>query len=278
MINLARRFAPRILKRAASAYIVGIEPADALSKAREIAAQGFGATIGYWDDGRCLPSEIATKHLETLDQLELSGLDCALSVKLPPLGDQHHLVAGIVERAREIGVPVIFDSHAPESSDAIFRAMEQVGPEGVGCAIPGRWRRSLDDVERAIQLGIRVRVVKGEWPDPEEPDMDMCAGFLAIIDRLAGRATFVNVATHDPRVASEAIRRLAAKGTPCEQELLFPLPMEPVVQSARSAGIETRVYISFGSGWLPYSLSKFTKKPQILFWLMRDLLRGKRSK
>ncbi len=278
MINHAKRLAHRIFKRAAGAYIVGIEPADALSKAREIAAQEFTATIGYWDDGCSLPTEVAARHFETLDQLEASGLDCALSVKLPPLKDQHHLVAGIVERAREIGVPVIFDSHAPEASDAIFRAIEKVGPDGVGCAIPGRWRRSLDDVERAIQLGIRVRVVKGEWPDPEEPDMDMCAGYLAIIDRLAGRGSFVNVATHDARVASEAIQRLKAKDTPCEQELLFPLPMEPVVQSARAAGIETRVYIPFGSGWLPYSLSKLTKRPQVIFWLMRDLLRGRRSK
>ena len=35
----------------------------------------------------------------------------------------------------------------------------------VGIALPGRWTRSVHDAELAEQLGLRVRVVKGQWAD-----------------------------------------------------------------------------------------------------------------
>ncbi|MFC1661444.1 hypothetical protein ACFL3S_08355 [Gemmatimonadota bacterium] len=152
--------------------------------------------------------------------------------------------------------------------------MEQLGPEGLGCAIPGRWRRSLQDVERALDLGVRVRVVKGQWADPDEPDMDQREGFLDIIDRLAGRCRKVGVATHDPPLAREAFRRLKTAGTPCEHELLFGLPIEPAYREGLDLGVPARLCIPYGEAWFPYSVSRALEKPTVFWWLLRDLLRG----
>jgi proline dehydrogenase len=141
--------------------------------------------------------------------------------------------------------------------------------------LPGRWRRSLDDVERAIELGLRVRVVKGEQEDPAGGEMEPRAGVLAVVDRLAGRASAVAVATHDPDLAAEALRRLRAAGTFCELELLFGLPLGAPLAVARAAGVTTRLYVPYGHSWLPYRLSQAADNPGMLWWAARDLVLGR---
>jgi proline dehydrogenase len=101
-----------------------------------------------------------------------------------------------------IAMPIL--RMATAQSDLTFELLARLEPTGLGCAIPGRWRRSLEDAEHAIELGVRVRVVKGQWPDPQQPDIDLRDGFLAVIDALAGRAASVGIATHDLPLAREA--------------------------------------------------------------------------
>jgi proline dehydrogenase len=147
-----------------------------------------------------------------------------------------------------------------------------VGPQGLSCTIPGRWRRSLLDAERAIEMGLRIRLVKGEWPDSQRPEVDFREGCLRLVDRLAGRAHSIAVATHDSVLASQALARLQRAGTPCEQELLFGLPVEPTASVARQAEVRTRLYVPYGRAWLPYSVGKVYENPRILFWILKDLL------
>ena len=145
----------------------------------------------------------------------------------------------------------------------------------LGCTLPGRWRRSLLDADRAVKLRLNVRVVKGQWVDPDEPNLDPAAGFLAVIDRLAGQASHVAVATHDPQLAGEGLRRLLAAGTSCEVELLFGLPMRRAIRVAREAGVPVRVYVPYGHAWLPYLLSQARQHPRVVWWLFQDLLLGR---
>ena len=170
------------------------------------------------------------------------------------------------------------NSHAPPESDVTFEWLGQLGPDGLGCAIPGRWRRSVTDAERAIELGVSVRVVKGQVARSPSARHGHAGRFLAVIDALAGRAVRVGVATHDAPLAREAIRRLRRANTPCELELLFALPTEPAAQEARAAGIPTRLYIPYGTAWLPYSVSRALENPRVIGWLLRDFLTGRRLK
>jgi proline dehydrogenase len=144
----------------------------------------------------------------------------------------------------------------------------------IGCTLPGRWRRSPNDAHWASDHGLCVRVVKGEWPDPREPQRNPRAGFLEVIDALAGRARRVGVATHDVALARAAIRRLQAAGTPCGLELLYGLPMRESIRHARELGIDVRVYVPYGEAYMPYALSQIRRRPRMLLWLLNDLAAG----
>lgn len=264
-----------VLRYATRSYVPGPHLSDAMALAKAAVDADFDVTIGYWNDGKEDPRRVADLYLESLDALKEAGIDGYLAVKIPSLLDGIDLAGEIVERARSYGVRVIFDSHAPAQTDTTFKALESFGAEGVGCAIPGRWRRSADDVARAIELGASIRIVKGQWPDPDDPRADMREGFLRIVDLAAG-ARHVGVATHDPVVSAEAIRRLQAAGVSCEQEFVYPLPVEKALKQARAANLRSRLYIPFGSAWLPYSISRALQNPSVVFRLIRDLFTDKR--
>jgi len=50
------------------------------------------------------------------------------------------------------------------------------------------------------------------------------------------------------------------------------------MREARAAGVKSRLYIPFGSAWLPYSISRAHKNPGMLFLFARDLFTNKRFK
>ena len=275
MRSLIAPIAMPLLRFATRSYITGPNVSDAIDVANAAARQGHPATLCYWnetlEDGR----QVADRYLSTLDAIDAAKLDGYLAVKIPALWDRQDLVQEVVARARQTGRRIVFNSHAPEASDTTLAMLEQLGPEGLGCAIPGRWQRSLADCDRAMEIGASIRVVKGQWPDPACPDIDLAEGFLAVVDRLAGRASHVGIATHDGKLAGEALRRLKSAGTSCELELLYGLPLSPAMAAARDVGVGVRIYVPFGTAWLPYSASRALQNPRILMWILRDLVKGR---
>jgi proline dehydrogenase len=143
-----------------------------------------------------------------------------------------------------------------------------------GATLPGRWARSPQDAERLAPADLPVRVIKGQWADPAEPRRDPREGFLAVVDRLAGREALVGVATHDGPLAAEALQRLRGAGTPSELQLLLGLPAGASVAAAREADVGVRVYVSYRAGFLPYALKAMARRPSIALRLATDLVRG----
>src|SRR2546427_5733677 len=265
-----------IAERAARAYVAGPELADALHVCHALAWKGIASTICPWDGAGDPPRRVADSYLAALQGLKGSALDCYLSIKAPSLGFSRDLLGELLEAARPHGIGIHFDSLAPEIADQSWPLIGEAiaGQAPVGCPLPARWQRSLSDVDRAVDLGLRVRVVKGQWADIGLADVETRKGFLAVVERLAGRASRVAIATHDPALARVALECLHAAGTACELELLFGLPVRTPLRIARAVGVPVRFYVPYGHPWLPYSLSQLRHNPRIVWWTMRDWLLG----
>jgi proline dehydrogenase len=276
-LRSALRAGSRPLVRLASrAYVAGPELSDAVRACHRFARRGAASTLGYWNGDDDPPRLVADTYLAALDATTGEGLESYLSIKAPALGFDAGLTVEVMQRAQERNVGVHFDSLGPETADRTFELVASSVRRfaSVGCTLPGRWRRSVIDAGLAAELGLNVRVVKGQWIDPCFPQTDLREGFLAVIDRLAGRARRVAVATHDVPLAREALRILRDAGTPCEWELLFGLPFKSAMRTARQLGVPVRVYVPYGEAWLPYAFSQVRKNPRILWWVTRDAVLG----
>lgn len=257
-----------VLRKAAGAYIGGETLGEALTVATRLKGDGLAATLGFWDKNGESPDKVAEVCLDAVRAL--AGSDGCVSLKPPVLRYDPALAAALAHAAAKAGISLYCDSHGWEAAEPSFAFAEalKLGGARLGVTLPGRWWRSLHDAEWAIAHGAAVRVVKGQWPDPGE--RDMAQGFLELVERLAGRARFVSVATHDFALGSQAIARLKEAGTPCEASVLLGVPAAPLMRWAKTNGVALRVYVPFGPGFVPNALGVLRRNPRLLWAVAKD--------
>jgi proline dehydrogenase len=254
--SVLRRAAAPLQRRAAARYVAGPRVEDALAVSRELGRYGIPTTVGYFDPDGEPAQAVAATVLEAIDAVAEAGLDCYQSVKVPSLGFDPELVGQVLARGAAQGVPIHYDALSHDTVDRSLALLDAGGPgtPPPGFTLPGGWRRSVGDADLVAGRDLRVRVVKGQYRDPDAGRLDLRAGCLEVIDRLAGRASMVAVATHDPALAAEALGRLVAAGTPCELELLYGLAAGPVLAATRELGVPVRYYVPWGRGSLTFPL------------------------
>jgi proline dehydrogenase len=245
-----------LVSKAASRYVAGTETEDALQVALRVRAHGYQTTLAYWDSGKESADEVLVRYRSAAKAAE--HLDAYISVKATALEFSLDALRQLAGRRCRLH----FDAMAPDTVDRTWELVEAL-PGDRGVTLPGRWRRSDSDAVWAVEHGLAVRVVKGQWAGTN--DRDPRAGFLAVVERLAGRARHVSVASHDSELAAAALARLREAGTPCELEQLYGL---------RRAAPPARIYVPFGHGWLPYALANLRRRPRTAWWLARDLARA----
>ena len=267
--------AGRVARRAARRYVPGPLLTDALAVRTGAERRGIVSTLAYWDSRSDDAAGVERRFTDAIAALD-GAAAAEISMKLPALAEDPIRLKRLATAAQAAGVRIHCDSLQPSTQHAAIELASSCRP-APGVTLPSRWRRSADDAERAIGAGLRVRVVKGQWSDGSPEDSLEPGPFLDLVDRLAGRAVLVAVATHDPVLATRAAHRLQAAGTPIELQVLYGLPAREVESAARSIGAPLRLYVPYGSAYLPYALRSAWRKPRTVVRLGRDLLSPRRA-
>ncbi len=248
----------------------------ALDVCRRLARYGLASTVGYTAGPGERPRSVADAHLSAFERLAAEGIDGHVSVKLSALDFDSDLFAELDAASARTSRPLHVDALAPETVDATWLLLQRAPRAGeVGMTLPGRWRRSAEDASLAERLGLRARIVKGQWADAAPDAVDPAQGFLDVVDRLRGHSRGVAVATHDVALLAESLRRLIAADTPCAAELFFGLPFRTPAVTARRLGVPIRIYVPYGHAGAPYGIADVARRPVAAWWLLQDLVLGK---
>jgi proline dehydrogenase len=267
-LRTARYALPHLIER----LVPGPGAKSAARRCERLAREGVGTTVGYFQAREAGPEDIVAANLQAARLL--AGRGASLAVKAPPLGFDPDLLGAIAKAADAAGLSLMFDAHAPKDAERTLQAVSALLRDfpRTGFALPARWLRSRGDAAAFRDSSARIRLVKGEWADPDWRGLDVEASYLALVARLAGRPAPVAIATHDPGLAERALTVLLDSGTPCELEQLRGLPGRRTTAVARRLGVPVRVYVPFGPGWWPYALDKALARPYLLSWMIRDRL------
>jgi proline dehydrogenase len=149
----------------------------------------------------------------------------------------------------------------------------------VGVVIQSYLYRSQADVERMIELGARIRLVKGAYNEPKEvahPHKgDVDASFVELMKMLLSRGNYPAIATHDSAMI-EATEKYAAESsipaTAYEFQMLYGIRrdlQEKLVQD----GFRMRVYVPFGTQWYGYMIRRLAERPANLWFVLKNLVR-----
>lgn len=261
-----------VLTRVGKRYVAGPEVEDAIRLLQKYSAQQRNCTLGYWDREGEDPEKVLQEYRRSIEALSNGGY---VSIKLTALNFSEVLLDEAAVCAKQHGVRLHFDAMGPETAERTRSELERLALRHgndlkIGYTIAGRWRRSVQDAAWANELGFAVRIVKGQFPDEE--NRDPVEGYLTVAKALAGRASHVGVATHNPVLCRQALDCLLNAGTSTSLEQLHGLPMRRQLALADQARISTTVYIAYGQAYLPYAVSRVLSNPKSMYWLLINML------
>ena len=269
---LARELREKAWERAVSRYVAGTELETALREEEGYADAGYLTTVGFWNTAST-PREVVVK--EAVESAKALRPGSEVSVKLPGMGGDTPALDDLFALCRERQLSLHFDALRPDSAqanqDAALRLAAEA-PGAVGCTLATRWARSAADARRIAAEPVRVRIVKGEFEEAEDGEVEPRAAYAEIARTLSGRSTLVEVATQDAPLARVVLEGLKADGTPCELQVLHGMSCAKAVAVARGLGVPVRVYVPYGQGRLPYRRADLRRSPAALFALGTDLL------
>jgi proline dehydrogenase len=273
----------------AKRFVAGETIESALAAVASLNAQGMTATLDFlgedtsdWTEAQ-LTRDV---YLEMLDAIERSGARTNVSVKLTALGllldagrCRRHL-AEIVARAASLTDPFVrIDMEGSAVTQATLDVFEIVFAQhrNVGSVIQAYLRRSPHDVERAIDLGARVRLCKGAYREPPElayQSMPTIRGeYLRLAEALLARGTFPGIATHDERLIEAVKVFTKERGIGADRfEFQLLYGVRPDLQRRLVAdGYRVRIYVPFGTHWAAYFYRRVTERPENAMFALRSL-------
>jgi proline dehydrogenase len=277
----------------AKAYIAGEELTDAVRVTRDFNGQGIMATIDIL--GEFITTEDEARFfkdqcLAILEAIDREKLDANLSLKPTQMGlllDRDLAFANIreiVARAAELDNFVRIDMEDIECTDATidcYRRLREEFPNHVGLVLQAYLRRTPADVEALADAPMNFRLCKGIYNEPRTAawkDMEIInRNFASILDRMFRHGAYVGIATHDEKLVFEALELIDKYGLKPEQyEFQMLLGVDPELrQLLVDQGHRLRVYVPYGTSWLPYSKRRLKENPNIARHAVLQILRGK---
>jgi proline dehydrogenase len=268
--HLSPRFRDVLLRRSSRRLIGGETLAKACCLGASLNAEGKHATLGLLGENVASEKEarsIAAEERRALEEIEVQGLDAALSVKLSALGlglDEElcfELLLVLAAAADEKENIVLIDMESADAIDAtlrLYRRLRGEGLDNISLALQARSSRTLGDIEALAPLSPRISICKGSYEVPPDgaasSEGQVRERFLRAISRLADAASAIGVSTHDHDLITESLRLLAVAGRPrADYELQMLYGVAPRLESELAGGGEPlRIYIPYGADWYPY--------------------------
>ncbi|MCX7924224.1 MAG: proline dehydrogenase family protein [Fimbriimonadales bacterium] len=271
-------------------FIAGEDVETALQITRQLNQEGFLVALDYLgeDTQRVEDAEqAANQYIALLEHIARSGVNACISIKLTQLGlDLGKEVARknltrVLDAACRLNNFVWIDMESSKHTQPILDLFCEMYPDypNSGTVLQSYLYRTPDDLERLLQLGARVRLVKGAYAEPREvayPDKkSVDRQFKIQMERLLERGKEPAIATHDTRLIAHAKRYAAELGLEKSQyefQLLYGISRELQKQLV-AEGYRTLIYVPYGEQWYPYFSRRLAERPANLYFILRSLFR-----
>lgn len=288
-------FLPKaVIRPFARPYIAGETVEQLIREAETLNRQGYlvaTSQLGEFVTDRVEAEQATAVYRQVLDEVHERRLAAYVHVKVTQLGlmidrdfcrDQ---LRALLEHAAGRGGTFLRmdmeDSPRIDATLGFYRELRHEHPN-FGVVLQARMRRSLEDARELAALGTNVRVCKGVYLEPPEiaftDPQDIRDHYVAVLRVLLSAGCYVGIATHDDWLIAEASRLIAELGlSPDRYEFQMLHGVRPRLrETVKDAGHRVRIGVPFGPDWMPYSIRRLRKNPEIARHVLRAAFsRGK---
>lgn len=273
----------------AKRFVAGETIDSAIHAVRELNADGMSATLDFLGEDvfeKAAAIKTRDAYIEMLDAIRTTGVNTNVSVKLTAMGllvsEDFALenLTMILEQAQRNPDPFVrIDMEGSSVVDATLRVFERAFErhKNVGIVLQAYLKRTKADVERAIELGARVRLCKGAYNEPPEiayKEMpEIRENYLALAKELLMRGNYPGLATHD-REMIESLRELIEQNGIGRDKFEFQMlyGCRPQLQRELVAnGYRMRVYVPFGTHWAGYFYRRVMERRENAFFALSSM-------
>lgn len=293
--TMVSRYGMRGPRSFARRFIGGETLDDVMVTLHALGDQGFRHTLNHLGEhvaSRDAASIATADYLNTVEKVGTAGLACNISVKLSQIGLESDPefcmtnLASILGAAKHQGGFVRIDMEGSALIDQTFDIFEGVWADGhrnVGIVLQSYLYRTEADLQRAIDLGARVRLVKGAYNEQHNiayaDKSDVDAAFVRQAHRLLAEGAAPAFATHDPRMIDAVCAFANDRGVGREAfefQMLYGVRRD-LQTTLLAKGYGVRVYVPFGAEWFPYFMRRLAERPANVGFVIRSVLYEQRG-
>lgn len=275
----------------AKRFVAGEELSEAVPKIRELNEKGIMVTFDHLGEN-VASEEMAVKaadsYLEILDVIQREKLNSNVSIKLTQmgldLGDEFCLqnVERIVKKAREMNNFVRIDmegsAYTQRTLDIAYKLFEKY--QNVGVVIQAMLLRSEGDIKELNKRGIRVRLCKGAYKEPEsvafQKKEQVNENYVKLMKMLLLEGNYPAIATHDEKIINECkrfVQENKIENSRFEFQMLYGIRRDLQVSLVKE-GYNMRVYVPYGKQWFPYFYRRLRERKENVFFVLKNIFKG----
>jgi proline dehydrogenase len=281
-LPLAKRFSAR--------FVAGSTLDEALAVCRELNTENIAVTLDVLGESISTLEEAAgarDAYLRTISAIHEKRIQGNVSLKLSQFGIDLSAdvcranVGQLVEKAAALDGFVRVDMEASEYVDRTLDLVCDLHARyrAVGVVIQAYLYRSKKDIEMLNARGIRVRLCKGAYLEPEAvafpQKAQVDANYIELMQLLLDHGTYPAIATHDEKMIAATKAHVAAhKISPdaFEFQMLYGIRRDLQRQLAKE-GFRVRVYVPYGEAWYPYYMRRLAERPANVLFILRNLFK-----
>jgi len=277
----------------AKRFVAAQDVEGTLPKAAELKQQGLSTTLdllGEYVRERAVVDQAKASYMDLVRALRDTDapIDRNISIKLSMLGlnidrslclDNMH---ELLDVARTTDTFVRIDMEGSDVTEATLGIFEEVhaeyGPH-VGVVLQAYLKRTREDVERMCALGARVRLCKGAYKEPAhiawQQMSDIRDRYSEYMELLLTKGTFPAIATHDDLLIGATKSFVNSQDVVTDRfefQMLYGIRPETQLQ-IREEGYGMRVYVPFGTAWLPYFSRRLRERKENVWFILKNLFR-----
>jgi len=282
--------------RLSARFVAGTKVEDALRVTQVVNQAGMTVSVDNLGESVTNPDEArhsAQLYHQMLDEIAARGLKANVSLKLTHMGldvDEalaRELVTGLVAKAAGmkpanfVRVDMEGSAYTQHTLEFVHELHGQPGNQGcVGAVIQSYMRSAEQDVAKLLAAGIRIRLCKGAYKEPEEiafqKKSEVDANYVKLLKILLKSGVYHGLATHDENIINLAKEFAIQENIPrdsFEFQMLYGIRRD-LQRKLVKDGWGMRVYIPFGTEWYPYLMRRLAERPANALFIAKNLFRS----
>lgn len=274
----------------AKRFVAGETLDAAVEVVRELNARDLDVTLnllGERDRDRAKAEAALQQYMILLDRIHEAELRANISIKLSHLGQEIDDVFclenlhRLLEHAEQYHNFIRFDmegsDYTQRTLDMFYTVHERY--QNVGVVIQAMLHRSPHDIFVLNENEVRVRLCKGSYKESADIALqempNIRQAFLSMAETLLTGGNYPAFATHDDFLV-ETIKEYAETNgiskDRFEFQMLFGL-RPGRQQELRKQGYRVRIYVPFGTEWMPYFYRRLRERKENIWFVLHNLFR-----